>query len=60
MKAISERRQFSEVLAQEPEVSNLIPAKEISELLDYSRYLGVTQRLIDNALASTRAELATY
>jgi len=60
MKAISERRPFSEVLAQEQKVSHLIPAKEISELLDYSRYLGVTQRLIDNALYSTRAEHATY
>lgn len=60
MKAISERRPFSEVLAQEQKVSSVIPAKQISELLDYSRYIGVTQKLIDNALASTRAELATY
>jgi len=60
MKAISDRMPFSEVLAQESSVSSVIHAKEISELLDYSRYLGVTQKLIDKALASTKTELATY
>lgn len=60
MKAITEKEAFSEVLAKEPQVSNLIPEKDISALLDYSEYLGVTQELIDNALASTRAELTQY
>jgi adenylosuccinate lyase len=60
MKAITEKEAFSEVLAKEPQVSNLIPEKAISALLDYSEYLGVTQELIDNALASTRAELTQY
>jgi adenylosuccinate lyase len=60
MKAITEKEAFSEVLAKEPQVSNLIPEKDISALLDYSEYLGVTQELIDNALASTKAELTQY
>ena len=60
MKAITEKEAFSEVLTKEPQVSNLIPEKDISALLDYSKYLGVTQELIDNALASTKAELTQY
>ncbi|MCX6660580.1 MAG: adenylosuccinate lyase [Candidatus Bathyarchaeota archaeon] len=60
MKAITEKEAFSEVLTKEPQVSNLIPEKDISALLDYSEYLGVTQELIDNALASTKAELTQY
>jgi adenylosuccinate lyase len=60
MKAITEKEAFSEVLAKEPQVSNLIPEKDISALLDYSKYLGATQELIDNALASTKAELTQY
>jgi len=60
MKATSERRPFAEVLAQDEKVSHLIPSEEISELLDYSKYLGVSQKLITNALASTKAELDAY
>jgi adenylosuccinate lyase len=60
MKAITEKEAFSKVLAKEPQVSNLIPEKDISALLDYSKYLGVTQELIDNALASTKADLTQY
>jgi len=60
MKAISERRPFSEVLAQDEKVSHLIPSEEVSELLDYSKYLGVTKKLITNALDSTKAELDAY
>jgi len=60
MKAITEKEAFSEILAKESQVSNLIPEKDISALLDYSKYLGVTQELIDNALASTKAELTQY
>lgn len=60
MEAIAERKPFSDVLAKERQVTGLIPAREISELLDYSRYLGVTQKLIDNALASTQSELAVH
>ncbi len=60
MKAISEKIPFSEALKNDSRVSGLISAKEISELLDYSKYLGVTQKLVDEAIASTREELATY
>jgi adenylosuccinate lyase len=60
MRAVSERRPFSEVLCEDPKVSSVINPGEVNELLDYSRYLGVAQKLIDNALASSRAELETY
>ncbi|MBS7622980.1 adenylosuccinate lyase [Candidatus Bathyarchaeota archaeon] len=60
MRAVRERKHFSEVLCQDPDVSSVIKPGEVNELLDYSRYLGVAQKLIDNALALSRAELETY
>ncbi|MEM2942145.1 MAG: adenylosuccinate lyase, partial [Candidatus Bathyarchaeia archaeon] len=60
MRAIRERKPFSEVLCQDPDVSRVIKPREVNELLDYSRYLGMAQKLIDNALALSRTELETY
>lgn len=60
MKAIDERKPFSQVLAENSLVSGKIAKSEISELLDYSRYLGAAQALIDAALTSTKAELTAY
>ncbi len=57
MKSIAEKIPFSTVLMEEEQISKLISKNEIEKVLDHSKYLGVTSKLIQNALATTKSEL---
>ncbi|WP_455280269.1 adenylosuccinate lyase [[Eubacterium] cellulosolvens] len=57
MKSITEKVAFSTVLMEEEEIAKLITQNEIGNVLDNSKYLGVTSKLIKNALATTKSEL---
>ena len=57
MKSITEKVAFSTVLMEEEEISKLMTRNEIENVLDNSKYLGVTSKLIKNALATTKSEL---
>jgi len=56
MKALQKRMDFKTGLIGDEEIASKLSVNEIDECLDYSTYLGVTQRLIDNALKLTREE----
>ncbi|MGQ9639055.1 MAG: adenylosuccinate lyase [Candidatus Bathyarchaeia archaeon] len=60
MKSIYEGIRFAEALASDPRVSKFLSPDELVRLLDYSSYLGVTDKLVDDALATTRNELASH
>jgi adenylosuccinate lyase len=57
MKSLTEKVPFSTVLIEDEQISKLISQNEIENLLDNSKYLGVTSKLIKNALAATKSEL---
>lgn len=57
MKALTERVSFEDALLERQEVSKLLTSKELKECLDYSSYLGVTDQLIEKAIATTTKEL---
>ena len=42
---------------EEEMISKLISQNEIEPILDHSKYLGVTTKLIKNAIATTKSEL---
>ena len=56
MKALQKKMDFKTGLIGDEEIASKLSVNEIDECLDYSTYLGVTQRLIDNALKLTREE----
>jgi len=56
MRALQEKMDFRTALIRDQEIASKLSINEIDECLDYSTYLGVTQRLIDNALKLTREE----
>jgi adenylosuccinate lyase len=57
MKSLTEKVPFSTVLMEDEQISKLISQNEIENLLNNSKYLGVTSKLIKNALAVTKSEL---
>jgi adenylosuccinate lyase len=57
MKSIEAETPFSTVLMEQEQISKLILKNEIERVLDHSKYLGVTSKLIQNALATTKSEL---
>jgi len=59
MKSLCEDKPFIEVLKSDPKVMGLLSTEELVKLLDYSSYLGVTEKLIEKALATTRDELSS-
>lgn len=57
MKVYRGEGSFKKALIANPTVSRLISEEELTKLLDYSTYLGVTQTLIDEAVEKTRKSL---
>ena len=57
MKSIEVGTPFSTILMKQEQISKLISKNEIERVLDHSKYLGVTSKLIQNALAITKSEL---
>jgi adenylosuccinate lyase len=57
MESITKKIPFSTVLMEDEKISTLISQKEIELVLDHSKYLGVTTKLIKNAIATTKSEL---
>jgi adenylosuccinate lyase len=57
MKSITKKIPFSTVLMEDEKISTLISQNEIKLVLDHSKYLGVTTKLIKNAIATTKSEL---
>ena len=53
-RSVEERRGFREVLLESPEVTESFGAAGVDEALDPERYLGVTDQLIERALAAHR------
>jgi len=47
IKAKEEGRHLKDVLAQHPEVSKLLSAKELDELFEYSTYIGKAKEIVD-------------
>jgi 3-carboxy-cis,cis-muconate cycloisomerase len=50
-RAVSERRAFADVLADDPEVSAILDRREIDEILSPEKYLGSTSAFIADVLA---------
>ena len=56
MKALETGVSFKDALNESKEVSSRLSQSEINECLDYSTYLGVAGKLVDNAIAMTEKE----
>jgi 3-carboxy-cis,cis-muconate cycloisomerase len=57
-RSVAEGRPFREVLLEHPDAADALGPSELDEALDPARYLGVTQALIDRALAAHRRALS--
>ena len=58
MKALETGASFRSVLVSTDEVVRRLSEKEVDDCLDYSTYLGVAGRLVDNAIEMTERELS--
>ncbi len=57
MEAYQEKKSFKESLITNPMIASRLTEKEIETLLDYSKYLGVSGRLVDEAVKKTENEI---
>ncbi|MCW4032932.1 MAG: adenylosuccinate lyase [Candidatus Bathyarchaeota archaeon] len=60
MQALSQNSAFKDALKDNRTVSSIITDEEIDDCLDYTKYLGVTQELIDNTISITEKEIKKY
>jgi adenylosuccinate lyase len=60
MQALSQNSAFKDALKENSAVSSTITDEEIDDCLDYTKYLGVTQELIDNTIGITEKEIKKY
>jgi len=60
MQALSQNSAFKNALKDNREISSTITDEEIDDCLDYNKYLGVTQELIDNTIGTTEKEIKKY
>jgi adenylosuccinate lyase len=60
MKALETDVGFKDSLIHTEEVARRLTETEIDDCLDYSTYLGVTAKLVDNAVEMTERELSNH
>ena len=60
MQALSKKVPFKDALKNTEQVSSRISAREIEESLDYEKYLGSTQQLIDKAITRIKKKIKNY